>query len=155
VEADILHEEADRLLAAPALGVHAGVGDEPRRAVHEALDHAEPADRIIGIHAHLVRQLLGIEAPALAISGDADIAVKQRNRLVLDRDRALPEMTGYRLVMGQRRQGPLWPGAGIAQVDIISAGARAIEARALRIAARRAEFDRGRDPPDLHRRARD
>ena len=64
-------------------------------------------------------------------------------------------MAGHRLVMGQGRQRPFRPGASVAQVDIIGARPRAIEAWPLRITAGRAELDRGRHPLDLHRRTRD
>src|SRR5688572_24494623 len=43
VEPDGVDEIADRLVAAPAFGVHAGVHHHPGGAVEEALQHADPA----------------------------------------------------------------------------------------------------------------
>src|SRR3546814_6788282 len=57
----------DRLLAAPAIMVEAGVDDQARGAEHIGLQIAELAPRVVCVDAHLVGELFGIEAPALGI----------------------------------------------------------------------------------------
>src|SRR5688572_26558864 len=120
IEPDILREVSDRLLAAPALRMHARVHDDPGRPVHEALKHADPASGEVAVHADLVGQLFRIEAPAFAISGYADVAVEKGNRLVFEDERPLPEMAGNALVIGKRRKRPFRPDPGVDQIDVIS-----------------------------------
>src|SRR3546814_4698335 len=55
----------DRLLAAPAIMVEAGVDDQARGAEHIGLQIAELAPRVVCVDAHLVGELFGIKAPAL------------------------------------------------------------------------------------------
>src|SRR3546814_3888124 len=64
--------------------------------------------------------------------------------LRLLRERDLVVMARRRFVIGQRRQRPRRVFGGVAQVDIISAGARAVERGYLVIAARGAGLDLGR-----------
>ncbi len=80
--------------------------------------------------------------------------MQQRRVLRLERQRALQVVTRQALVVGQRRQRPLGPDAGIDQVDVVRARSRAVEAAELRIAARRAELDSGRHAPHLDWSAR-
>ncbi len=46
--------------------MHSRIGHEPNRAVQLGLQATEIAIGIIGIHAHLRRQQLGIQGPTLA-----------------------------------------------------------------------------------------
>ena len=145
---------ADRLLAAPALVVEAGVDDAAGGAEHEALQIAELAERVVLVDAHLVGQRLGIEAPALGIDRIERQPAERRDAGRFLGERDLVVMAGHRLVIGEGRQGPFRPFGGVAQVDVISAGPRAVERRRLVIAARRAGLDRRRHAADLAGRAR-
>src|SRR3546814_16848787 len=58
----------DRLLAAPAIMVEAGVDDQARGAEHIGLQIAELAPRVVCVDAHLVGELFGIKAPAPGIA---------------------------------------------------------------------------------------
>src|SRR3546814_20417220 len=64
-----------------------------------------------------------------------------RDACRLLRERDLVVMARRRFVIGQRRQRPRRVFGGVAQVDIISAGARAVERGYLVIAARGAGLD--------------
>src|SRR3546814_8997492 len=78
----------DRLFAAPAFVVDAGVDDEAAGAPQL---HAEPPEIAvgIGIEAHVLGQPFGIEPPALGIGGEAAEAAEGRQAGQLGLHRAL------------------------------------------------------------------
>ncbi len=129
--------------------VEAGVGDEPRGAEHIGLQIAEAAPRVVFIDPHLVGELFGVEAPALGIDRVSGEAAEARDALGLLRQRDLVVMARRGLVIGERRQRPRRIFGGVAQVDVISAGARAVECGDLVIAAGRAILDIGGDAANL------
>ena len=65
----IVAQISERPLAAPAIGVDAGVDDEPRRAPHLV---GQAAEILIGrpVDAHQRAEPFDVEAPALAIAGE-------------------------------------------------------------------------------------
>ena len=82
----------DRLLAAPAERMHAGIDHQPHRAQHfAALERLEPFDRVV-IEAELVTEAFGIEAPALAEGSEAAVAHEFGQVIVLDREHRLEVM---------------------------------------------------------------
>src|SRR3546814_624518 len=123
----------DRLLAAPAIMVEAGVDDQARGAEHIGLQIAELAPRVVCVDAHLVGELFGIKAPALGIDRISGEAAEARDARRLLRERDLVVMARRRFVIGQRRQRPRRVFGGVAQVDIISAGARAVRSEERRV----------------------
>jgi hypothetical protein len=134
--------------------VDAGIHHQPGGAEQEALDHADPAQRLGAVEPHLVSQRLGIETPAFREGGDAGGAVEHRNvRRGVD-DRALPQMARHRLVRGQRRQAEARARAHVLEVDVEDAGARAGNVGRLRVGAGRADLDRHRHAARLHRAGR-
>ena len=128
--------------------------DDADGAVQRGLKIADPAQRFIVIDAEFVGQLFSVERPALAVGGDPQTAVEQR-QIGAEQHRTLKHMPRNAFVINQRRDRKARPDAGIAQVDIKSAGPRAIQATALGIAARRADLDRRGDAADFERRRRD
>src|SRR5262249_8826409 len=79
--ADRVHVELDRLLAGPALGVHACVDDETYRTEYRILEHAQLSPPVLRIQAHLVRELLGVERPTFAVAGEPDRLAQHRDAL--------------------------------------------------------------------------
>src|SRR4051812_26937962 len=127
----IVDHVADRLLAAPALGVEPAVDDQPDRSEQIGLEEADPAERIALVAAELVAEMLGIERPALAIGGEAAGAAVDRQRPGLAREADLKMMAGNALMIGQRLEAHLGPFVGILEVDIVDSRPRAVERTAL------------------------
>src|SRR3546814_12588443 len=69
-----------------------GVDDEARRAKRIGSEIADLAERIVVIHAKLVGDLFGIEAPAFAIGGDRRRLAIERQFAVLELQRAFEQM---------------------------------------------------------------
>ncbi len=132
--------------------VQAGVRHQPRRAEHQRLQIAHLAEGIVFIDPHLVRQLLGIQAPAFRIGREAHHLHQQRRVRLLHLQGDLMVMARRRLVIGQRRQHPFGPLSRVAQVDVVGARPRSIQRRGLIIAARRARLDGLGHAPDFARR---
>ena len=61
------HQVIGRLIAAPALGVEAGVNYQPRGAEQEGLEETGPPEWAIAVGADLVGELLGVQRPAFRI----------------------------------------------------------------------------------------
>ncbi len=74
----VVRQILDRLVTAPALVVEAGIDHQPRRAPQL---HPQPTEVGIGIgvEAHVLPQLLGIKAPALAVGGHPAEAAERRH----------------------------------------------------------------------------
>ena len=108
LRAVVVDEEADALLAGPALGVEAGVDDQAARAEGDALEIAEAARREVVIDAKLVGQLLGIERPAFGIGVERQQGADQRQLVGIF---ALPDVARDRLVVGE-----------VGQVELACAG---------------------------------
>ena len=97
-------ERVDRLLARPPEGVHPGVDDEAGGPPGLRVEHPEPLG-LVAVEAHLVREALGVEAPALDVRAagvprcEAPEVVEGR---VLALERDLEVVTRDRLVVGRR-----------------------------------------------------
>jgi hypothetical protein len=117
--------------------VHAAVDhqtDTPEDAVVQLADMAE---RVV-LHRRPFRPPAARHrAPSLRHS-PKELDLAQRGQARFLRQRELEVMARHALVIGQRGQGPARHFGGVAQVDVIGAGARAVERAVLVIAARRA-----------------
>ena len=137
IDRGVGHHEVDRLLAGPPEGVQAGVHHQPAGSPRVAGQHPEPVEVAV-VQAHLVRQPLGVQRPALdegrvaprqaaergqvgALGGDGELQVVARDGLV-ERDR--------------RGLGPPPPG-GVVQVDVVLARAAAVGRRRRVVGGRR------------------
>src|SRR5262249_11005196 len=97
-------EERDRLLAGPALGVDAGVDDQPARSEGDRLQVSETPDVILVVRAEFVAELLRVEAPPFRVRVERQHLPDERH---LVRVLALPDMARNRLVEGQIREAVL------------------------------------------------
>ena len=115
----------DRLFAAPALVMQAGVHHQPRRAPQL---HAQPAEVgiRIGVEAHILAQRLGIQPPAFAIGGDAAELAEGRDALQLGLHRQLQMMAGQPFMIEQRFQLVLRHVLQIVEIHIVDTGPRAV-----------------------------
>ena len=94
-------QEVDRLLARPTQGVHAGVDHEPPGA--PGVERQDPeAIHVAGVEAHLVREALRVQAPALGEGGGAEGPLERGQARQLLGDRDLEVVARHRLVEGQR-----------------------------------------------------
>ena len=126
--------------------VQPGVRNQPGGAEVHRLEIADPAERIVGVEAHFVRDLLGIKTPAFGIGVETQQGADQRQ---IECIFALPDMARNPLVEGQRRQCEARPDAGVAQVDVIGAGDFPVHRSRPGITVRRAVLDRGRHALDV------
>ena len=111
-----------RLLAAPTLGIEAGVDHQPRGAEQEGLQITGALDALIA--ADLVGQLFGIKRPTLDIGVvEADLA-QHRNVFRFLRQADLQVMAGNAFVIGQRVEAIFGPVGGDLEVDPVDRGAR-------------------------------
>ncbi len=134
--------------------VQAGVDHQAAGAEQEAFQIADLAEGIAVIDPQFGRQAFGIQAPALAIGRKAADPAIQRQVARFARQLALEQVAGRRLVIGQGLQRPARPFGRVAQVDVVDAGPRAIQAAALGVSAGRARLDRHRHAPHLEIAAR-
>src|SRR6266478_10068419 len=76
-ERGVLPEVLDRLLARPALGMNAGVDDQARGAPDLVAEHAKA---LVGrvVQPHLEPELLAVQRPAFAVSGDVGELAEHR-----------------------------------------------------------------------------
>ena len=100
-ERGVLDHERDRPVAAPAHRVEARVDDEPAGPPGVERQDPEPV-HVAGQEAHLGRQPLAVEAPALDVGGRAGQAPERRQAVELLGDRDLEMVAGNRLVEGER-----------------------------------------------------
>src|SRR4029079_1192412 len=114
VRSVLLDEEVDALLARPALGVQAGIDDQPTAAEGDRLKVAQAADREVVVHAKLVNQLFGVERPAFGISVEGEQGPDER---LLVRIFALPDVARDRFVRGEVRKAVLAVQVGRAEID--------------------------------------
>ncbi len=145
----VLDQELDRLLARPLHRVYAGVHHQAAGAELLPLQIADLAERIVGVQAEFVHQLLGIQRPAF----DEGIETHQRrNRrqlvMVLGQVGQLPGVARQALVRGQRGQFVLRPQRGRFQVDVVDGRALAVQRGRVHIAQRCAILDVGRHALD-------
>ncbi len=127
----VLPQIIERLLAAPALRMNAGVDDQPRRPPDLIVEHAEPVVRRL-VHAHLLTQPLAIKRPAFAVGREVGVLAELRLVLVLERQRYLEGVARCGLVQGERGQVVQRPArqvVGIEQVEARAAAARRVEGR--------------------------
>src|SRR3546814_15190917 len=89
-----------------------GVDDEARRAKRIGSEIADLAERIVVIHAKLVGDLFGIEAPAFAIGGDRRRLAIERQFAVLELQRAFEQMPRRAFVLGEGGEGVARPQLG-------------------------------------------
>ena len=111
-------EIGDRLFAAPAHRMHAGVDHQPHRAPHLIGQLAEAVVGVV-IQAHVVTELLGIKAPALTIGDEIRGAPEHRRVRQLQTARELEVMARHRLMQRQRHHFPGRTHFGLVQVDVI------------------------------------
>src|SRR3546814_4250638 len=97
--------------------MQAGVDNQARRAKRVGGEIADLAQRIVVIHAKLVGDLFGIEAPAFAIGGDRSRLAIERQLAVLELQRPFEQMSRRAFVIGEGGEGIARPFGGIAQVD--------------------------------------
>ena len=65
------------LFAAPALGVHAGIHNQPHSAEHLGLQSAEIVQRL-ALETRLPGELLGVQGPAFRIDGESEEVAEHR-----------------------------------------------------------------------------
>ena len=117
----IRRHELERLLAAPAFGVDAGIDHQPGRPPH-LVGQATKIGIRIGIKTHLDAEVFAVKRPAFPEGGDVEIAPELRHRLHLLCQRTLEVMAWRRLVQSERLEcveGPFVERVGI---DPIGAG---------------------------------
>src|SRR5688572_13283521 len=124
-EQRIVLEIADRLLAAPSLGVEAGVGDQPDRPPQFEREVAELRIGVL-VEAHLAAEPLGVEAPALDIGAVAAEAAELGNPLELLLKRDLEMMAGRALMIADPLDLGLQHLVHVGEVDVIDSGPRAV-----------------------------
>ena len=134
------HEPVDGLLARPPHRVETGVDNQPAGAEAHRLQVAELAERIVGVDAKLIRKLLRIKGPTLAVGVECQHRPDQRHAICVV---ALPDMARDAVVIAERRKGEFRPFRRIAQVDVILARHLAVDRPRRGIASRRTGFDRG------------
>ena len=122
-EAGGLNHVIGRLLAAPALGVDAGVDHEPRSAEQEGLEEAGAAEWIVGVDTELVGELLGIECPAFGISIEGEQGADERQFVGIF---ALPDVAGNCFMRGEAGKAVLAVEVGGSQVNPELAGNLAV-----------------------------
>ena len=149
----VVEHVLDHLLAGPVLAVQAGVGHQPDRAPQLVLQVAEIVVRV-GVHAQVLAERFGIQAPALGERGLAAEAteLRQAGQLLLQRN--LEVVTGDGLVQVQILGIPRLAGRQVIGIDVENAGAGAVFARAPVFAARRGLGAECLDSTDLERRLR-
>ena len=145
-------EELHALLARPALGVDAGVDDQPAGAEGDRLQVAEPPDRIVLVRAELVGELLGVERPPFRVGVEGEQLADQRH---LVRVFALPDVAGNRFVEGQVGEAVLAVQVGRPEVDPEPAGDLAVDRSGAAVRAGRAGLLLGRQPLHFHVRIDD
>ena len=150
-KAGLFHHIGGRLLAAPALGVNAGVDHQPRRAEEEGLEIARAVERR-RIAAQLIRQLFGIKRPAFGIGAHEGDLAQHRDIARGLRGRNLQMMARHAFMIGERAQPIFRPVAHIFQVDEIDGRARPVERGAVIIAVRRTILDLDRHGADFQPR---
>ena len=96
----MFEHEVDGLLASPVERVYAGVDHEAARPPGVEGEHADAVE-IARVQPHLVRQALGVEAPALDEGRGTVVAAEVRQTGQLLADRELQVMARDRLVEGQ------------------------------------------------------
>ena len=148
---------AHALVARPAQVVDAGVDDEPCRAPGHRVQHAE-ALGLVAEEAHLVGEVLAVEAPALDVRA-ADHpraqAPERRQVRVLHLEGDLEVMSGRALVVGRRGELRERARPEVVGVDVVDAGARAVGARRVVVGERRVRLLELLDGANLERRARE
>ena len=124
----VLQHVIDRLAAAPAEGVQAGVYDEPAGPHGIGREHAHPVEWG-GVQAHLGRESLGVQAPALAVGGDERPLAELRNRGQLAGDCQLQVVARDPLVIGGRLDLIAAPSGRLTRVHEEDTAAAAVERR--------------------------
>ena len=99
----VLLQVVERLLAAPAFPVHAGVDDEPACTPHLVAQAAKILVRRL-VHVHLDAELLAVERPAFAESAEIGVPAKRRQIAELACERDLKVMARHGFMQRQRRQ---------------------------------------------------
>ena len=113
-----------RLASAPAHGVEARIDHQTAAAEGNALQIAQPPDRIIVIGTQFIGELLGIKRPAFRIGVERQDRADQRQAIGLF---ALPDVTGDALVEAKVWHGKAVVAAGFAQIEPDLARDRAID----------------------------
>ena len=91
----------DGPLPRPAERVQPRIDDQPDRAPVLRRQHPQPIE-LARVQLHLVRQLLGIECPAVGVAGVGEVAAQRVDILPLDRQRHLQVVARQRLVERRR-----------------------------------------------------
>ena len=83
--------------------MEARIDDQARGAEQERLEEAGAAERIVGIDAQLVGELLGVERPAFGVGREETKLAERRDVLRFLRDTDLQVMAGDAFVIAERR----------------------------------------------------
>ena len=149
-------EEVDRLLAAPAERVEPRVDDEPGGSPGLGVEHPE-ALALGTEQAHLVREPLRVEAPALDVCPADDPRAEAAEHVevrVLHLERDLEVVAGHSLVIGRRRELRVLPARQVVPVRVVDARAPPVGSRRVVVRERRIGLLVLLDRPDLEARPR-
>ena len=117
--------------------MQAGIDDQATRAKLLRLQVAELAERIVGIGAKLVDDLLGVQRPAFGEGVETGQRSDQRRaRFGFGEVSELEAVPRHPFMRRQRRQLVFGPQPGRLEVDVIDRRARPIERRRVHIAER-------------------
>src|SRR5688500_18289424 len=123
--ARIVEHVLDRLLAAPALGMDAGVDHQAHRAQHLIIERAHALVWVL-VEAHRVTERLRIEGPAFDISGIAAEPHERRQRRILLRQADLEVVAGRTFMQVQSGHARRGPRRQVIGVEVEDAGTRAV-----------------------------
>src|SRR5450759_1543713 len=97
IELGVIDQVFDRLVPRPAETMHAGVDDEPTRAMGFKRETAEPRVRIC-VQAELFAEALGVKPPTFAVAGVSEGTAQFRDPRKFLRSSDLQMMARHRLV---------------------------------------------------------
>ena len=123
---DVLHQELQGPLPAPAEGVDAGVHHQPGAPHQRRADRAEQA-AIVGIQPGFLGELLGVQAPSLGEHGKAALALKGGEAGEQLKAGELQMMPGHRFVEGHHFDVPAGAGGGSLGVEPERPGPPAVQ----------------------------
>lgn len=149
----VRHEEVDGVLAAPALGMHADIDHQPDRTPHFIGQLTEFVIWVV-VHADVVAEAFGIEAPAFTVGGEPAVFAEFREAFHLLGQGYLKMVAGDGLVQGEGDHFPFGAGVEGIGVGIEVAGATGLKRATIIIGGGLGFFGIGRDGNDTVGQAR-
>ena len=123
---DVLHDELEGPLPAPAEGVHAGVHHQPGGPHQRRADRTKQG-AVVGVQPGFLGELLGVQAPALREHGEAALALEGGQVGEQLKAGELQMMPGHRFVEGHHLEVPSGAGGGLLGVEPERPGPPAVQ----------------------------